>query len=121
MPAEKKDDRTEADNENTGSQGISCPLRRFPDQSPRDQLSALCREQNPAEPARVYSRERSSELAVRPVYCSSSPIQKRASDTRASPAVQAAAELPSKSDGYKAADLGETEPSPRWPAECCLT
>src|SRR5215472_3029549 len=113
MPAEKKDDRTEADNENTGSQGISCPLRRFPDQSPRDQLSALCREQNPAEPARVCSRERTSELEVRPVYCSSSPIQKRASDTRASLGVQAAVELLSTSDGYKAAGLGEIEPSPR--------
>src|SRR5215469_3224457 len=121
MPAEKKDDRTEADNENTGSQGISCPLRRFPDQSPRDQLSALCREQNPAEPARVCSRERTSELEVQPVYCSSSPIQKRASDTRASRGVLVVAELPSMLDGYKAAGPEEIEPIPRWLGKCCLT
>src|ERR1700746_1243132 len=121
MPAGKTDDRTEADNASTGSPRISFPLRRFPDRSPRDQLSALCREQNPAEPARVYSRGRTSELASRPVDCSSSPIQKRTSDTRASPGVQVAAELPSTSDEYKAAGLGEIEPSPRWPSEYCLT
>src|SRR5215510_14942403 len=120
MPAGKTDDRTEADNASTGSPRIAFPLPRFPDRSPRDQLSALCREQNPAEPARVYSRERTSALAVRHVYCSSSPIQRRGSDTRASPSVQAAAVLPSTSDGYKAAGLGETEPSPRWLAEYSL-
>src|SRR5450631_1786104 len=121
MPAEKKDGRTGADNGSADSPRISCPKHCFPDRSGPDQLSALCRGQNPGGPLREYSQERTSELAIRPACCSSSPIQKRASGNRAAPGVQAAAALPSKSDGYKAAGPREIEPGLRSLGEYCLT
>src|ERR1022692_634313 len=121
MPAEKKDGHTGADNANAGSASIFAPKHCFPDRSGPDQLSALCRGQNPGAPLRVYSLERTSELAIRPACCSSSPIQKPASGNRASPGVQAAAALPSRSDGYKAAGPREIEPGLRSPGEYCLT
>src|SRR5271169_650735 len=121
MPAEKKDGHTGADNANAGSASIFAPKHCFPDRSRPDQLSALCRGQNPGGLLRGYSRERSSALAIRSACCSSSPIQKRASDNRASPGVQAAVVFPSRSDGYKAAGPGEIEPGLQSPEEYCLT
>src|SRR5208337_2368712 len=121
MPAEKKDGQIGADNENAGSVSIFAPKHCFPDRSGPDQLSALCRGQNPGGPVRVYSLERTSELAIRPACCSPSPIQKRASGNRASPGARAAAALPSRSDGYKAAGPGEIEPGLRSPGEYCRT
>src|SRR5580693_6563542 len=119
MPAEKKDGHSEADNANAGSARIFAPQHCFPDRSGPNQLSALCRGQNPAGPLRVYSLGRTSELAIRPACCSSSPVQKPASDNRASPGVQAAAALPSMSDGYKAAGPRGVEPGLRSPEKYC--
>src|SRR5271155_231131 len=121
MPAEKKDGHSEADNANAGSASIFAPQHCFPGRSGPNQLSALCRGQSPGAPLRVYSLERTSEFAIRPACCSSSPIQKPASDNRASPDGQGAVALPSTSDGYKAAGPREIEPAPRSPAEYCLT
>src|SRR5579864_3584088 len=121
MPAEKKDGHTGADNASAGSPGISCLMRHFPDRSAPDQLSALCRGRNPGAQVRVYSLARTSELEIRPAYRSSSPIQKRASNNRATPGVRAVAEFPSRSDGHKAAGPKEVEPDLRWLEEYCPT
>src|SRR5580692_2309102 len=116
MPAEKKDRRTGADNASAGWPRTFSLQRCSPDRwAPRDQLSALFRGQNLGGPLRVCSLERTSELAIRPACCSSSPVQKPASDNRASPGVQAAAALPSMSDGYKAAGPRGVEPGLRSP------
>src|SRR5208282_575240 len=118
MTAEKKDHRSGAGTSNADYPRIVFPQRRLPDlhHSP-DQLSGLCRGQNPAAPLRGYSLERTSELAIRPACCSSSLIQKPASHNRATGGVQAAAAPPSRSDEYKAAGPGEIEPGRRWPGE----
>src|SRR5579863_5068272 len=121
MPAEKKDGHSEADNANAGSARIFARQHCFPDRSGPNQLSALCRGQNLAGPLRVYSLEHTSEPAIRPACCSSSPIQRPASDNRASPGGQGVVALPAMSDGYKAAGPGEIEPALRSPAEYCLT
>src|SRR5580693_4361384 len=121
MPAEKKDGHNEAGNANADSPGIFSPQRRFPDRSAPDPLSALSPEQNPEGPLRVYSPERTSELAIRPVCCSSWPIQRPASGNRATPDVQAAAVFPSRSDGHKAVGPREIEPDLRWPEGYCRT
>src|SRR5580698_2438064 len=121
MPAEKKDGHSGADNANAGSARIFATQHCFPDRSGPNQLSALCRGQNPGAPLRVYSLERTSELAIRPAYCSSSLIQKPASDNPASPGVPAVVALPSTSDGCKAVGPREIEPDLRWPGEYCLT
>src|ERR1035438_4294858 len=117
MPAEKKDGHTGADNANAGSASIFALPYCFPDRPGPDRLSALCPGQNPGGPLRAYSLERSSELAIQPACCFSSPVQERASDNRASPGVQPAAVLPSKSDGYIAAGPREVEPGLRSPEE----
>src|SRR5271166_3399237 len=121
MPAEKKDGQIGADNVNAGSVSIFAPKHCFPDRSGPDQLSALCRGQNPGGPLRVYSLGRTSELAIRPACCSSSPIQRRASDSRQAPSAQAAAVFPSMSDAHKAAGPGEIEPGLRSPEKYCRT
>src|SRR5580692_1099444 len=122
MTAEKKDGHTGAGTSNADYPRIVFPQRRLPDlhHSP-DQLSELCRGQNPGEPLRAYSPERTSEFAIPPACCSSSPIQEPASHNRAAPGVQAAAALPSRSDGYKAAGQGEIEPGLRSPGKYCPT
>src|SRR5271156_1402717 len=122
MPAEKKDGHSGAGTSNADYPRIVFPQRRLPDpdRSP-DQLSGLCREQNPGAPLRAYSLERTSERAIRPAYYSSSLIQEPASRSRATRGVRGAAALPSRSDEYKAAGPEEIEPGPRWPAKYCLT
>src|SRR5580692_5053368 len=122
MTAEKKDGHTGAGTSNADYPRIVFPQRRLPDlhHSP-DQLSELCRGQNPGEPLRAYSPERTSEFAIPPACCSSSPNREPASRNQAAPGVQAAAALPSRSDGYKAAGPAEIELDPLWPAEYCLT
>src|SRR5580700_6468771 len=111
MPAEKKDGHSGAGTSNADYPRIVFPQRRLPDlhRSP-DQLSGLCGGQNPGAPLRAYSLERTSEFAIRPACCSSSPNQKPASHSRATPGVQAEAALPSRSDEYKAAGREEIEP-----------
>src|SRR5271165_6884986 len=121
MPAEKKDGHTGADTASAGSVDIFSPKRCFPDRLAPDPLSALCRGQNPGEPLRVCSLERTSELGIRFACYSSSPIQKRASDSRAAPGALAAAVFPSMSDAHKAAGPGEIEPDLRSPAKYCRT
>src|SRR5580700_5370177 len=121
MSAEKKDGHSEADNANAGSASTFPPQHCFPDRSGPDRLSALCRGQNPGAPLRVYSLERTSELAIRPACCSSSPIQKPSSGNRASPGGPGVVALPSKSDGHKAAGPRGIEPGLRSPGEYCLT
>src|ERR1700738_4169989 len=119
MPAGKMDGQIGADTANADSSGIFVPKRCFHDHQAPDQLSALSREQNPAAQRRVCSPERTSECQIRSVCCSSSPNQTRASGSRASPGVQAAAELPSTSDGYRVAGPREIEPDPRSPGTWC--
>src|SRR5579863_4855233 len=121
MPAEKKDRHTGADNANADSSNIFAPKRCFPDHSAPDPLSALSRAQNPAAPPRECSPERTSEFANRSACCSSSPVQKPASDNRASAGAPAATAPPSTSAGYKAAAPTEIEPGLRSPGEYCLT
>src|SRR5580698_2088722 len=119
MPAEKKDRHTGADTESAGSVGIFSPKRCFPDRLAPDPLWALCRGQNPGGPLRACSLERTSELGIRFACYSSSPMQRRASDSRGAPGALAAAVFPSMSDAHKAADPGEIEPGPRSPEKYC--
>src|SRR5580700_951213 len=120
MPAEKKDGYTGADNANADSANIFAPPDCFPDRSGPDQLSVLSRGQNPGGPLRGYSLERTSEFAIRPAYRSSSPVQKPASRNRAAPGVRAAAALPSRWGGYKAAGPREIARGPRSHGKYCL-
>src|ERR1700722_17381252 len=122
MLAEKKDGHTWADSASAGSLRIFSRLRCSPDRwAPQAQLSALFRGQNLARRLRAYSPERTSEFAVRCACCFSSPSRELALRSQAARGVRGVAEPLSTSGGCKAAGLMESEPGPRWPAECCLT
>src|SRR5882762_8443134 len=103
MPAEKTDGQSEADSANADYPGIVFPQRCFPDRHLPDQLSELFPEQNPEAPLHVYSLEHTSECAIRPACCSSSPGQKLASRSQAAPGVLAVAALLSTSVECKVA------------------
>src|SRR5437016_6089173 len=121
MPAEKKDRHTGADNANGDSPNIFLLKRCSLDHQAPDPLSAPFRGQNPGGPLRAYNLARTSEFAIQSAYCSSSPGQKPASGSQAVAGVRAAAVLPSRWGGCKAAGLMESEPGLRSPEEYCLT
>src|SRR2546421_10097884 len=113
MTAERKDGQTGADSANVDSPNIFYLQRCFPGRSAPDQLSALCREQNPAGPRSAYSLERTSGFVIRCACCSSSPDQGRASGNPATRGVPAAAALLSTLCGCIAAGLREIGPTPQ--------
>src|ERR1039458_10827555 len=100
MTAEKKDGHTEADSAHTGF-GRILPPRLLPSDRESVQPSALSREQNPAVPVDVHSRERSSGRASRCACYFSSPNQKQVSGNRATRDVQLATGCGSRRGGGK--------------------
>src|ERR1017187_31293 len=118
MTAEKKDGHTEADSVHTGF-GRILPPRLLPSDRESVQPSALSREQNPAVPVDLHSRERSSECASRCACYFSSPNQKQVSGNRATRDVQLAAGSRATSGVCRAAAPGEIEPGPQSLEECC--
>src|SRR5271156_3604685 len=120
MPAEKKDRRIAADNASADSPEIFFLPRCPPDRSPAaDQPSELFPTQNLAARLRACNPARTSEFAIRPACCSSSPIRKPAAHSREAASARAAAAPLATSDGYKAAGPAEIEPGPRSPAKYC--
>src|ERR1700733_531031 len=118
MPAEKRDDQTAADNENTGFARSAPPTRCFPSRSRAGQRSALFPERNPVRRADANNLERSSEFAFRLACHFFLPTRKQASRNRATRGVQREVAPPARWGVCIAAGPGVSEPDPRSPGEC---